>query len=188
MTFEHSASLPHPFYTVGHSNRTIELFVELIQDADIEIVIDVRTVPRSRAQPQFNAEALARKLAEANRRYEHFSVLGGFRKVSGNIPPEVNGLWQNQSVHNYADYALGDEFRSGLARLLETGQECICAIMCAEAVWWRCHRRIIADYLIAAGETVMHILGPGRIELAELTHGAKMHSGGGVTYPLAANI
>jgi len=179
------ASQGHPIYTIGHSNRRIGEFIALLRGAGIELVIDVRTVPRSRAQPQFNTEALARELADAGCWYEHYPALGGLRAKSRDVPPEVNGLWQNQSFHNYADYALGDAFRSGLARLRKKGQESVCAIMCAEAVWWRCHRRIIADYLIAAGETVLHILGPNKIERAEFTRGAKVHSDGRVTYPIA---
>jgi hypothetical protein len=99
------------------------------------------------------------------------------------VPPEVNAFWQYGSFHNFADYALGDEFRSGLATLRETGRRTRCAIMCAEAVWWRCHRRIIADYLIAGGETVFHILGPGRVDAARMTDAAEAGPAGALTYP-----
>ena len=99
------------------------------------------------------------------------------------MPKEVNGLWKNESFHNYADYAMSDEFRSGLAELRGLGHATIYAIMCAEAVWWQCHRRIIADYLIISGETVLHILAPERIELARLAEGARPVAGRGLTYP-----
>ena len=96
-----------------------------------------------------------------------------------------NDFWQNASVRNYADYAATPAFRHGLERLRSLGRGRACAIMCAEAVWWRCHRRIIADYLIAAGETVFHILGPGHVEPARLTAAARPHASGALTYPAA---
>ena len=94
--------------------------------------------------------------------YDHIAELGGLRPRAKNIAPDVNGFWDNQSFHNYADYAMSAGFRSGLARLQELGSVQRCAVMCAEAVWWRCHRRIIADYLLTAGEQVFHILGRAR--------------------------
>jgi uncharacterized protein (DUF488 family) len=99
------------------------------------------------------------------------------------VAAQINGFWRVQSFHNYADYALSEPFRSGLARLRALGQERRCAIMCAEAVWWRCHRRIISDYLLAAGETVLHILGKGHIEPAQMTEAAKLREDGSVIYP-----
>ena len=98
------------------------------------------------------------------------------------IAPEVNAFWHNGSFHNYADYALSQSFRDGLAQLRALGHGTTCAVMCAEAVWWRCHRRIISDYLIAAGETVKHILGPGHIVLAQMTVAARADPVG-LTYP-----
>jgi uncharacterized protein (DUF488 family) len=111
------------------------------------------------------------------------SVLGGRRGVVKSISPDVNGLWRNLSFHNYADYALSAEFSEGLQDLLERGREQRCTIMCSEAVWWRCHRRIVTDYLIASGETVFHIMGPGRLEPAQLTQGAVIRLDGKVVYP-----
>jgi uncharacterized protein (DUF488 family) len=99
------------------------------------------------------------------------------------VPADVNAFWENQSFHNFADYAMSDEFRSGLARLRELGHGATSAIMCAEAVWWRCHRRIITDYLITAGETVFHILGTNHVEPATLTPGAVLTAGGTLSYP-----
>jgi uncharacterized protein (DUF488 family) len=102
------------------------------------------------------------------------------------VAADVNAFWQNRSFHNYADYAMSEEFRSGLSRLRELGQATQCAIMCAEAVWWRCHRRIIADYLIASGETVFHILGRGHVERARTTGAAKLRPNGTLMYPVDA--
>lgn len=99
------------------------------------------------------------------------------------MPADANAFWDNQSFHNYADYATTEEFKFGLARLRELGHATICATMCAEAVWWRCHRRIIADYLLAAGETVFHILGANHVTPARLTEGAVMGAGGTLSYP-----
>jgi uncharacterized protein (DUF488 family) len=174
--------MQNSFFTIGHSTRTIETFVALLQSADVQLVVDVRTVPRSRRVPQFNADALAGALAPFGIGYERIRELGGLRGRQRNVPTEVNALWNNKSFHNYADYALTEEFRSGLARLRELGHARTCAVMCAEAVWWRCHRRIIADYLLAAGEAVFHIMEGNRIEPARLTPGAQVGADG-VTYP-----
>ena len=146
-------------------------------------VVDIRTIPRSRANPQFNQDTLPAALAAFDVSYEHSAALGGLRAKTRDLPRDVNGLWENESFHNYADYALSAAFHAGFAHLLATGRRQRCAIMCAEAVWWRCHRRIVADYLIAAGETVFHIMGPGRAEPAKLTPGAVIQPGPRVTYP-----
>src|SRR6516165_9668310 len=115
--------------------------------------------------------------------YEHIAALGGLRGRKSDVPPDVNAFWENQNFHNFADYAMSEDFHSGLIRLRELGHDRQCAIMCAEALWWRCHRRIIADYLIAAGETVFHILGPGQIEQAHMTEAATPAACGVFTYP-----
>jgi uncharacterized protein (DUF488 family) len=163
-----------PFYTIGHSTRSIRDFVHLLANAGVGLVADVRTVPRSRKNPQYNADTLPTALGEFHIGYEHIAALGGLRGRKRDVPADVNAFWENESFHNYADYAMGEEFRSGLARLRELGHATTCAIMCAEAVWWRCHRRIIADHLMAAGETVFHILGPRHIDRAHLTDGSKL--------------
>ena len=172
-----------PFHTIGHSTRTIEEFVGLLRETNVRLVVDVRTVPRSRTNPQYNRDTLPDTLAPFQIGYEHIAALGGLRGHKRDVSPEVNGFWQNASFHNYADYALTESFRDGLARLREIGHTTPCAIMCAEAVWWRCHRRIITDYLLAAGETVFHILGHGHVEPARLTEGAKVRPDK-VTYPV----
>jgi uncharacterized protein (DUF488 family) len=115
--------------------------------------------------------------------YEHIASLGGLRGAKREVPPSVNAFWENKSFHNYADYAMGEAFHEGLAKLAELGREHRCAIMCAEAVWWRCHRRIIADYLLAEGQAVFHIMGSRQVMVAKLTSGARMSSGT-LTYPL----
>jgi uncharacterized protein (DUF488 family) len=180
-----TAHARHPFHTIGHSTRTLEEFVALLRAAEVALVVDVRTVPRSRTNPHYNRDALPDSLAPLGIGYEHIAPLGGLRGKEREVPPELNGFWENKSFHNYADYALGEDFQQGLARLRELGAARRCAIMCAEAVWWRCHRRIISDYLLAAGETVLHILGPGHIEPARLTEAAQKDASGHLVYPAA---
>jgi uncharacterized protein (DUF488 family) len=175
--------MAHPFFTIGHSTLSIDDFLALLRRADVAVVVDVRTVPRSRRNPQFNADALARALANENIAYRRIAALGGLRGKSHSVASGVNAFWQNDSFHNYADYAMSDSFRQGLSGLGDLGHEQSCAIMCAEALWWRCHRRIIADYLLAAGETVFHILQGGRIEEASLTPAAEVGENGVLTYP-----
>ncbi len=174
--------MPLPFHTIGHSTRSIDEFVELLRESHVRLVVDVRTVPRSRTNPQYNRDTLPETLAQFQIGYEHIAALGGLRGHKRDVPSEVNGFWQNVSFHNYADYAMSESFREGLARLRAIGHETPCAIMCAEAVWWRCHRRIITDYLLAAAERVFHILGRGHIEPARLNDGAKPEAGR-ITYP-----
>jgi len=174
-----------PCFTVGHSNRGIEELTALLAAADIGMVADVRKIPRSAAHPQFNADTLAAALARSKISYQWIEALGGRRPKSRNIPPEVNAFWNHQSFHNYADYALSDEFRAALERLLEVSHRQRCAIMCSEALWWRCHRRIIADHLIARGETVTHIMAAGRLVPARLTAAAVIQPDGTVCYPRA---
>ena len=178
--------MPHPFFTIGHSTRTIPEFASLLQSAQVGLVADVRTIPRSRANPQFNRETLPESLAIYQIAYAHMAELGGLRGRQRRAEPSPNAFWNNESFRNYADYALTESFRRGLERLRDLGRERRCAIMCAEAVWWRCHRRIIADYLIAAGETVFHILGPGHVEEAKLTPVVRRGPGDGLIYPDAS--
>lgn len=180
--------MSRPFYTIGHSTRTIEEFVELLKPQEIKLVVDVRSVPRSRTNPQYNSEEFAKTLFGFQIGYEHIATLGGLRGRKSNISPSVNAFWENKNFHNYADYAGSEEFRSGLARLRELGNATTCVIMCAEAVWWRCHRRIIADYLIATGEMVFHILGANHVAAARLTNGALFEPGGTVSYPAPSRV
>jgi uncharacterized protein (DUF488 family) len=175
--------MARPFYTIGHSTRSIEEFIGLLKPHQIRYVVDVRTIPRSRTNPQYNAEEFARALFEHQIVYEHIAALGGLRGRKRGLSETMNAFWKNQSFHNYADYATSDEFRCGIARLRELGHATTCVVMCAEAVWWRCHRRIIADYLIAADEIVFHILGVNNLAPARLTVGAVLEENGTLSYP-----
>src|SRR3569623_3418207 len=170
--------MAHPFFTIGHATRPIEEFVALLQDVSVTYLVDVRTVPRSRTNPQYNRATLPRTLEAVSIGYEHVAALGGLRSRKREVPREINAFWQNDSFHNYADHAMGAAFHEGLAHLRELGQAQRCAIMCAETVWWRCHRRIITDYQLAAGETVFHILGPAQVKQAEKNPAARSVDGG----------
>ncbi|MBZ9708542.1 DUF488 domain-containing protein [Mesorhizobium sp. ESP7-2] len=175
--------MPFPFHTVGHSTRSIAEFVALLGVAEITLVIDIRTIRRSRANPQFNGEVLPEKLAAFAIGYECIAELGGLRGKAHDVPPALNAFWLNQSFHNYADYALSAEFHGGLNRLVALGRQRRCAIMCSETLWWRCHRRIVADYLISRGEAVFHLMGHDKVEPAILTEGAKARADGTLVYP-----
>ena len=169
-------------FTIGHSTRTIPAFVELLRAGQAEMVIDIRSVPRSRTNPHFNPDALAPALEAHQIGHLRIAELGGLRKRSNAVAPEVNGFWTNQSFHNYADYALTPEFRAGLSRLNALADERRCAIMCAEAVWWRCHRRIVADYLLLEGREVFHLMGEDRVEPTRMTPAA-VPAADGLHYP-----
>jgi uncharacterized protein (DUF488 family) len=175
-----------PIYTIGHSTRSIEEFIALLRRSSVEVVVDVRTVPRSRTNPQHNRDALRASLAEAGIGYEHLPALGGLRGRSHEIPVTQNAFWENQSFHNYADYAMSEAFRDGLAALREIAQRRSVAVMCSEAVWWRCHRRIIADYLILTGMSVFHIVGAQRVEAARMTPAAMPGPSDTLAYPAAS--
>lgn len=172
-----------PFFTIGHSTRSLEEFVSLLQRAQVGLLVDVRTVPRSRTNPQYNKDRLPNDLERFQIGYRHCAALGGLRSRSREAPRELNGFWQNDSFHNYADHALTEEFGAALEELVAAGRERRCAVMCSEAVWWRCHRRIIADHLLARGEAVFHLMGDDRIEPAKLTRGAQVQDNGTVVYP-----
>ena len=176
--------MTHPFFTIGHSTRSVEDFAALLEAVEVKLLVDVRSVPRSRTNPQYNADTFAASLAPYGIDYEHVAELGGLRGRHRSTPDSVNGFWVNQSFHNYADYAMTPSFRAGLDRLRALGRDRRCAVMCAEAVWWRCHRRIIADYLLVAGVEVFHILGPGNVVPATLTPAA-IPTADGVLYPPA---
>lgn len=171
------------FFTIGHSTRSITEFFGMLGGPEVRRIIDVRKMPMSRNNPQFNRDALAAALAPAGIGYDHIAALGGLRGKAPDLPPDLNGLWTNPSFHNYADYALSTAFHDGLGALRAIGHRQTCAVMCSEAVWWRCHRRIIADYLIARGETVFHIMSADRLEPARLTPGAAVQPDGRILYP-----
>jgi len=172
-----------PFYTIGHSTRTIEEFVHLLQAAGVQMVVDIRTVLRSRTNPQYDRDALPENLAPFQIGYEYIPELGGLRGKARDIPQAVNAFWINQSFHNYADYAMGDRFHAGLRALVAIGRQRRTAMMCSEAVWWRCHRRIVADYLLNRGEAVFHLMGENRIEPATMTPAAQASTPDTLVYP-----
>jgi uncharacterized protein (DUF488 family) len=178
---------PRPVFTIGHSTRTIPEFVELLRAGEVECVVDIRTVPRSRTNPQYNLDALPAELGRHEIAHARIAELGGLRGRSAGMPAEVNAFWNNRSFHNYADYALTPPFRDGLDQLLELSRTQRTAIMCAEAVWWRCHRRIVADYLIQAGHGTYHLMGAKEVKAATLTPAA-VPAADGLHYPAAGTL
>jgi uncharacterized protein (DUF488 family) len=170
-------------FTIGHSTRTIAEFVALLHQCKVDLVVDVRAFPRSRTNPQFNSRALSGSLVEAGLTYRHVRALGGRRQGRRSAEPSPNALWRNESFRNYADYSTTEAFRTGLDELLALIRDHCCAIMCSEAVWWRCHRRIIADYVLAEGVSVMHIMGRNNVQLATPTPGVQRLSSRTLAYP-----
>lgn len=166
-------------FTIGHSNRSIEAFIAFLNGPDVDLLADVRAYPVSRYSPQFSKVALAASLEAAGIAYRHVPALGGRRPEAKGSSP--NGLWEG-AFRNYADYALTPPFRAGLDALIRLSNERTVAIMCAEADWHNCHRRIVTDYLLAAGIDVRHIMNAG-IEAAHLTEGARLEPDGRVLYP-----
>ncbi|MFE8601770.1 DUF488 domain-containing protein [Archangium violaceum] len=166
-------------YTVGHSTRPAEELLELLQAHGIQTLVDIRTVPRSRTNPQFNQDTLPRTLARADIRYVHLPRLGGLRRTSKDSP---NTAWRNASFRGYADYMRTDEFTRGLEELRALTADGPLALMCAEAVRWRCHRTLVADALYARGVEVRHITSRTRAEPHKLTPFAELH-GRQVLYP-----
>jgi uncharacterized protein (DUF488 family) len=170
-------------FTIGHSTRVLAEFVALLLQVDVTLLVDVRSIPRSRTTPQFNADTLPGPLSTHGIGYRHLAALGGRRHRRKGSPPSLNAYWHVAAFRSYADYAETDEFRAGLAALRALARENRCAIMCAEAVWWRCHRRIITDYLLAGGTSVEHIMGPSQVVPAILTPGARVKADGTLGYP-----
>jgi len=171
-----------PIYTIGHSTRSTGELISLLREAGVDLLVDVRSMPRSRTNPQFNTDTLPEELAAAGIGYRHIRALGGLRHPPKGAPASPNTLWRNGAFRNYADYAMTEPFRVGLAELRALAAEHVCAIMCAEAVWWRCHRRLVADYLLAEAVPVSHIMGPGKDEPARLTPGAQPRPDGTILY------
>ncbi len=169
----------HTVCTIGHSNRPLEAFTELLQRNAVERVLDVRTIPRSRSNPQFNGEALARSLDALGIAYVHLAALGGLRRAR---PESLNAGWRNASFRGYADYMQTAEFAEGIGRVVEMARTAACALMCAEAVPWRCHRSLIGDALLVRGVRVEDIIGTGARKPHRLTAFAQV-SGTRVTYP-----
>jgi uncharacterized protein (DUF488 family) len=172
-----------PFFTIGHSTHPLPEFVSLLQGAAIETLVDVRSIPRSRTNPQFNLDTLPEALAAVNIGYVHLAGLGGRRNARKDAAPSPNVYWTHPAFRNYADYAMTAPFHDGLEQLLALGHRNPCAIMCSEAVWWRCHRRIIADYLLCRGEAVLHIMDARHTTPATLTPGAQPQADNTLIYP-----
>ncbi|HTN55747.1 MAG TPA: DUF488 domain-containing protein [Microbacterium sp.] len=171
--------------TVGHSTHPLDEFLKLLGESGVSAVVDVRRLPGSNRYPWFNQDALSASLTAHGIGYAHVAELTGRRPVQHDVPDEVNALWRNRSFHNYADYAMGAEFAQGLDGLIaQADAQHPPAVMCSEAVWWRCHRRLIADHLLARGIRVGHLMPDGRVAGAELTKGAVVRDGG-VQYPAA---
>jgi uncharacterized protein (DUF488 family) len=162
-------------WTIGHSTRTIEKFISLLEEHGIKSLGDVRLLPGSKRYSQFNKEKLSDSLGKAGIRYEHFPELGGRRKAK---PDSRNIAWRNESFRGYADFMETEEFDKGVKRLLDLAAHAgPAAIMCAEAVWWRCHRSLISDYLKAQGIEVMHILDANKTEPHPYTSAARIVNG-----------
>ncbi|MGZ5002809.1 MAG: DUF488 domain-containing protein [Chthoniobacterales bacterium] len=179
-------------WTIGHSTRMIDEFISLLKENEINLLADVRAWPGSKRYPHFNKEALVESLSAHGIRYEHFPELGGKRKSK---PDSRNTAWRNASFRGYADYMETEQFQKGVERLLALARSdglgsrrnerdggeavipCAVAIMCAEAVWWRCHRSLIADYLKARGVEVVHVLGANKVEPHPYTSAARIVNG-----------
>ena len=170
---------PPTIWTIGHSTRPIGEFTDLLSTHSINLLVDVRTVPRSRHNPQFNSETLAETLRETGLTYLHMPALGGLRKARKD---SINDGWRNASFRGYADYMQQDEFRNALEALMTHGRQESLAIMCAEAVPWRCHRSLIADALASKAWTVRHILSPVKADKHRLTPFAVI-DGDRIVYP-----
>lgn len=166
-------------YTIGHSNRSIEEFLDLLQQYEVELLVDVRQFPGSRRLPHFNRDNLQASLRQRGIGYRHCKRLGGRRKPS---PDSENTGWRVVGFQAYADYMQTGEFKDAVQGLIEIAGRERTVIMCSEAVWWRCHRRLIADALIVRGVTVKHILGSERADQHELTDFAKVE-GAEIRYP-----
>ncbi len=172
--------MPHTIWTVGHSNRSLEDFLALLRSQAIALVADVRRFPGSRLHPQFNRERFAAALAEAQIDYQHFAGLGGRRSRSKG--PSPNQAWRVTSFNAYADHMQSDEFQQALAALMEQAARRPTAMLCSEALPWRCHRRLIADALLARNWQVLDILSPTQTKPRTLTEFARIE-GGQVIYP-----
>jgi uncharacterized protein (DUF488 family) len=170
--------------TIGHSTHPLEEFVAILKAHDVAQLVDVRTVPKSRRVPQYNTESLAKGLPARGIDYAHLKSLGGLRHAKEG---SINRGWRNASFRGYADYMSTDEFQQGIERLLTLARAKRSAIMCAEAVPWRCHRSLIGDALLVRGVQVEDIMSATKIHEHELTSFAKVH-GREITYPAEGTL
>lgn len=176
--------MPAEVWTIGHSTRSLAELVDLLERNQIQLLADVRTAPGSRRLPHFAKASLEHELPRRGIAYRHLPELGGLRKATGE---PTNAAWRNSSFRAYADHLQSAEFESGLAELLKLAGRQRVAIMCAEAVPWRCHRSLISDVLTARGHQVWHVTGAGRPSRHELTPFAHVE-GDRVTYPPADTL
>jgi uncharacterized protein (DUF488 family) len=167
-------------WTIGHSTRTFDAFLALLRANQITRLGDIRTIPQSRRHPHFSRAALDAHLKQEGIEYRHFPELGGLRKPR---PDSPNGAWKNQAFRGYADHMLTREFSNAVDELLEYGDSQRAAVMCAEAVWWRCHRMLLSDGLVARGVEVQHILSDAKTQPHRLTPFAKVGPDGEISYP-----
>jgi len=179
-----SADKENSVLTIGHSNRSVQEFIDLLQENGVSRIIDVRTIPRSRHNPQFNRDIFQETLAQAGIRYTHMPGLGGLRRARADSP---NRGWRNDSFRGFADYMQTKEFADNIEQLLAFGSRERVAIMCAEAVPWRCHRSLIADALLVKGVRVVHIMGKAKRIDHEITPFARI-DGVSITYPAEPRI
>jgi uncharacterized protein (DUF488 family) len=161
-------------WTIGHSTRELETFIAMLRSFDIALVADIRSFPGSRRYPQFNKEALEKSLPENHIQYLHIKELGGRRKVQ---PGSLNSAWHNAAFRGYADYMETEDFRKGIKTLETAALKQKTAFMCSEAVWWRCHRSMVADYLKVQGWKVMHIMDAGKAIEHPFTSAASLPDG-----------
>jgi uncharacterized protein (DUF488 family) len=174
---------PHIF-SIGHSSQPLDRFLDLLAQHRIEALVDIRRFPGSRKYPHWNHENLAASLQEAGIDYHWIEALGGRRRSKKPASASPNQGLRNESFRSYADYMLTEEFRQAIGELLEIAAHKRTTVMCAEAVYWRCHRRLVSDYLLANNVTVQHIFPNGEVRPHKLTEEAKVEQGK-VTYPLS---
>jgi len=173
--FDQRLKMTAQIWTIGHSTREIDEFISALEANGIKLIADVRLLPGSKRYPQFNREALAKSLSERGIEYEHFPELGGRRKPK---PDSRNTAWRNESFRGYADHMETEEFREGTNRLLDRANDVgPTALMCAEAVWWRCHRALISDFLKARGIEVTHIVDAQKTQAHPYTSVARIVGG-----------
>ncbi len=161
----------HTIYTIGHSTHTLDEFLNMLQSFEIKHLVDIRSFPGSRKYPQFNKENLERALPENGIYYTHLKELGGRRKVQKD---SKNNRWHKDAFRAYADYMETENFKKGIAELTAIAAEQPTAYMCSEAVWWRCHRSMVSDYLKARGWKVLHIMGIGKVQEHPYTSAARV--------------
>lgn len=169
-----SAQEKHSIYTIGHSTHPLSAFIDMLKKYNIHTLVDIRRFPGSRKYPHFNKEFLAASLEKRGFEYIHLEALGGRRKNQHTIE---NSRWRNASFKAYAHYMESEAFEKGIEKLKEIAIEDTTAIMCSEAVWWRCHRSMVADYLKAKGWKVMHILGKNNVQEHPYTSPASVTNG-----------